>query len=193
MPDQRGPGLLGRSARGRKYASCGSGVLRFRHTSRHVPPGTCSKPPTYHSHLGGCEARRAGPVRTNPPSAEASHSWHSSMGSSSSDGNAPTGARDHDQCKLYTVQYCQDKMQESQFRLPRMHLTEPVLIFYQALTNRDTRRKRPAALDCPVHLTEPVLTQEQEEGESALVVPAQRLVEHLCVCMRAYAYAGAYV
>ena len=83
MPDQRGPGLLGRSARGRRYASRGSGAWRVRHTSRHVPPGTSSKPPTYHSHPGGCEAtRRADTVRTNPPSAEASHS---SIGSSSSD------------------------------------------------------------------------------------------------------------
>ena len=52
-------------------------------TCPHVPPGTCSKPPTYHSHPGDCEASRpAGAVRTNPPSAEASHS---SLGSSSSD------------------------------------------------------------------------------------------------------------
>ena len=38
MPDQCGPGLLGRSARGRKYASRGSSVLRFRAIPRAMCP-----------------------------------------------------------------------------------------------------------------------------------------------------------
>ena len=78
-PPPRGGGVhfgpwLGRSARGRTYASRGSYVERQRRISRLPPHPSDSKPYTYHS-PGGLVARPLGCTRvTNPPPAVASHS-----------------------------------------------------------------------------------------------------------------------
>ena len=77
LAGQRSPGLPGRSARGRAYASKGSGVRRAHHTSRHSPLlPLAPRSRTYHSHRDIAKARQGehnGPGLSTTMAACATH------------------------------------------------------------------------------------------------------------------------